>query len=624
MRVVGTAGHVDHGKSSLVRRLTGIDPDCLAEEKAREMTIDLGFAWLTTPGGEQVGVVDVPGHRDFIENMLAGVGGIDAALLVIAADEGVMPQTREHLAILDLLGIEHGLVVLSKTDLVEDVGWLELVEQDILDLLESTTFHKAEIVRVSAHTGAGIPELLAQLDSLFTQLPPRADLNRPRLPIDRVFTMSGFGTVVTGTLTGGVLRVGDEIELQPTGLRGRVRGLQSYKQAVQVAYPGSRVAVNLSGVEKQAVQRGDVMAFPGQIQPTLLADVRFRYLPDLDRPLRHNTQVKMFSGAAESKGYVRLLDAETLPPGAEGWLQLRLETPLALSPGDRFILRYPSPAQTIGGGVVVNPNPAKRWKRMQPDLIAHLATQMEGSPAQRLAQAAEGSEPLKRAALQNRYGSAGFEDALQTALDEGLLTQLPDGTFWATVSLRGVLRQIYALLSHYHAAEPLRLGMPREELRSRVGLKQSVFIMLLEMERDFVVEGSIVRLKSHQIQFNERQQTRIHDLMAQMQAAPYTPPSYTDAASIVGEKVLRALIDLGEIVQMTAAPDVIFTRAAYDEMVAGVIEIIDTQGAVDAKGLRDRYSASRKYAIGLLEHLDTVGITKRVGDSRVKGKAAAD
>lgn len=402
MRVIGTAGHVDHGKSSLVRALTGIDPDRLAEEKAREMTIDLGFAWLKLPDGETVGIVDVPGHRDFIENMLAGVGGIDGVLLVIAADEGVMPQTREHLAILDLLGVQHGLVVLSKTDMVDDPDWLDLIEHDVQGVLSGTTLDGVGIVRMSARTGAGIPDLHQHLTSLLADMPPRSDYGSPRLPVDRIFTISGFGTVVTGTLLGGSLRVGEEVELQPAGLRGRIRGLQSYKQTVDTAEPGSRVAVNVSGVEKRAVERGNVLTLPGLLQPTTMVDVRFRHLKDVSRSLKHNAEVKLFSGAAESVGHVRLLDYQELAPGQEGWLQIRLETPMALAQGDRFILRYPSPSQTIGGGVIVNSHPSRRWKRFQADVLESLATRLAGTPAERLVQAAHA--PEKRSALQKQLG----------------------------------------------------------------------------------------------------------------------------------------------------------------------------------------------------------------------------
>lgn len=617
MRVIGTAGHVDHGKSTLVRALTGIDPDRLAEEKAREMTIDLGFAWAKLPSGETVGIVDVPGHRDFIENMLAGVGGIDAVLLVIAADEGVMPQTREHLAILDLLGVQHGLVALTKTDLVDDTGWLELIEHDIHDTLADTSLAEADIVRVSARTRAGLDTLFDRLAALLDEMPPRADYGSPRLPIDRIFTISGFGTVVTGTLLGGAVRVGEEVEIQPAGLRGRIRGLQSYKQTVDTAEPGSRVAVNVSGVDKRAVGRGDVLTYPGQLQATTLIDVRFRHLKDAGRPLKHNAEVKFFSGAAESVAHVRLLDVDELPPGQEAWLQLRLETPLALAQGDRFILRYPSPSQTIGGGGIVNPHPARRWKRFQADILDQLATRMNGTPAERLAQTAR--VPEKRSALQKHlgYNTADFEAAVHDGLAQGLLVELPGGELLARGAWDALMRHMLDELRAFHRTAPLRLGMSREELRSRLGLKGATLNALLDMQPEIVAEGERLRLADHAIRFDSAQQSRAAALRQQIAAAPYAPPSFAEATQLAGEDVVYALIELGEIVAVQ--PDIIFSRAAYDELVSAILEMIDRDGSVTASGLRDRFNTSRKYAIGLLEHLDSVGITRRAGDARVRG-----
>lgn len=623
MRVIGTAGHVDHGKSTLVKRLTNIDPDRLIEEKAREMTIDLGFAWLEMDGGELLGIVDVPGHRDFIENMLAGIGGIDAVLLVIAADEGVMPQTREHLAILDLLDIHTGLVVLTKIDMVDDPDWIELVEQDVMEALAHTALADSDIVRVSAVTGEGIPELLLKLSALLDDMPPRPDYNQPRLPVDRIFTMSGFGTVVTGTLLGGALRVGEEVELQPTGLRGRIRGLQSYKHAANITYPGSRVAVNISGIEKRAILRGHVLAHPGQVRPTRLVDVHFRHLPDASRPLKHNAEVKVFSGAAEATARVRLLNDETLPPGASGWLQLRLEGHLPFSRGDRYILRYPSPPETIGGGVIVDAHPRKRWRRFRPQVIARLQTLQQGTPGQRLAQAAEGKEPVKPASLQHAVGlnHADFQAALQEALGESLLAELPDQTLMAMADYNTQRHSILKTLTTFHADDPLRLGMPREELRSRMGIKTQFLNLLLDsLGEQVVVEGHLLRLPGHEVRFTPKQESGIAELLRQMTAQPYTPPSYAEAVEIVGDKVLRALIDLGEIIQVQ--PDIIFTTATYREMVAETLHSIDQNGNIDAKRLRDRFNTSRKYAIGLLEHLDSVGITRRVEDARVRGKNA--
>jgi selenocysteine-specific elongation factor len=621
MRVIGTAGHVDHGKSTLVRRLTGIDPDRLQEEKKRQMTIDLGFAWLTMPDGETVGIIDVPGHRDFIENMLAGVGGIDAVLLVVAADEGVMPQTREHLAIVDLLGVESGIIALTKIDLVDDPDWLELVEQEVREVTAHTSMENAPVVRLSAQTGTDIQQLIDYLSVLFQHIPPRSDSHQPRLSIDRVFTMSGFGTVVTGTLLGGSLHIGDEIEIQPASLHGRIRGLQTYQKTVETAYPGSRVAINISGIEKAAVSRGCVLSYPGQLQPSILVDAYFRHLKAASRPLKHNAEVKLFVGASESNAHVRLLTHDMLPPGTEGWLQIRLEKSLPISSGDRFILRYPSPSETIGGGMVVNAHPGRRWRRFQPQIIEQLETRLSGTPAERVAQAANQIEPCQRSALQQHtgYSDHDLNLAITQAVTQGLLVQLPGQRYIAAARWHLLRQQMHEQLADYHTSNPLRPGIPREQLRSQLGLKQAGFNDLLAAA-PVISEGNLIRLADHRIRFDSAQQAQINQLMRQMDAAPYTPPSYQQAVRIVGADVLQALIDLGEIVQVQ--PDVIFTRAACDEMISTVLALIDTGGEITTAQFRDHFQTTRKYAIGLLEYLDAIGITRRVGDVRVRGARA--
>ncbi len=635
MRVIGTAGHVDHGKSRLVEALTGIDPDRLKEEKEREMTIDLGFAWLTLPSGEPVGIVDVPGHRDFIENMLAGVGGIDAALFVVAADEGVMPQTREHLDILDLLEVTNGVVALTKIDLVEDEEWLELVQLDVAELLEDTVLDDAPMVPVSVRTGQGLQDLLKKLDELLENVPPRKNLGRPRLPVDRVFTIAGFGTVVTGTLLDGDLQVGQEVEVLPHGPKARVRGLQTHQEKIERAVPGSRVAINLTGVSKDEVQRGDVVTIPSWLKPTTLVDVRLRYLANAPRPLRHNAPLKFFSGSAEVMARARLLDAEAIPPGGEGWVQLRLVEPVALVRGDRFIVRQPSPAVTVGGGQVIDPHPRRRHRRFRYEVIARLATLAKGSPAEILLQSLETSQPCQVRALMKRSGlvteQAGH--ALQELLDgqqililDSRIEKVPNAQYLVAnnpylISASGwekLLSKLIIALQDYHQRRPLRQGMPREELKSQLKLSTK---LLNEVANRAVIEGRLVdeeatlRLPEHQVKFSAEQERQVQKLLAAFRENPYTTPSVADSEVMVGTEVLNALIQQGKLVQVSE--EVLFLEETYEEMVKRVIEHIEKKGSITVAQVRDMFAASRKYALSLMEHLDERRVTRRVGDERV-------
>ncbi len=634
MRVIGTAGHVDHGKSTLVQALTGIHPDRLKEEREREMTIDLGFAWLKLPGGEDVGVVDVPGHRDFIENMLAGVGGIDAALFVIAADEGIMPQTREHLAILDILQVSGGVVALTKIDLVDDSDWLDLVEDDVRGYLVGTVLGDAPIVRVSARTRQGLPELLQALNNCLVERPPRPDLGRPRLPIDRVFTMSGFGTVVTGTLIDGSLCSGDEIEILPPGLRGRVRGLQTHKQKEDMAVPGSRTAVNISGVNIEQVVRGYVVAHPGDYQPTRRIDVQFRLLSDVSQAMEHNTRVKLFLGAAEVQARLRLLGSEQLNPGNDGWLQLELESPLVAVRGDRYILRRPSPGETLGGGMVIDPHPKGRHKRFGSDMLARLKALAQGDPQDIFLQAllslgtASLSEVIERSHLDDRVASkaaqslytAGTLVFLENAGNNGalspssLVTSL--GT-WNALAARAVQE-----VTTYHRNYPLRRGLSREELKSRLKMPSGpsgtrLFTAVLrKLVREGSIEeaGSIVLQPGYTIHFNPQQQRQIDQLLARFTAAPYAPPSVKECQAEVGEDLFTALIDLGYLISLST--EVVFRRVDYDKMVSDIRHLLQTRGTVTAAEARDHFGTSRRYILALLEHLDAIGITQRDGDLR--------
>ncbi|HVO42120.1 MAG TPA: selenocysteine-specific translation elongation factor [Aggregatilineales bacterium] len=614
MRVIGTAGHVDHGKSTLVHALTGINPDRLKEEQARQMTIDLGFAWMTLPVGdsaETIGIIDVPGHRDFIENMLAGVGGIDAVLFVVAADEGVMPQTREHLAIIDLLGIRNGVVALTKIDLVEDPGWLELVQFDLEDKLAGTVLANAPIIPVSARTGVGLDRLQSALVALLDSLPPPRDLGKPHLWVDRVFTVSGFGTVVTGTLLDGELKVGDTVEFQPGGLTGRIRGLQSHNQALQVAQPGGRVAANIAGIEKSEVRRGMLLTLPGAVRTHSLVEVRYQALPDSQGLLKHNGEVKFFCGSAETMARVRLLDSDLR------WIQLVLRDPLPLSKGDRFILRCPSPAATIGGGTIVNPASRIRWKRGQPDVLARLEILAHGSPTDMIGAALDYfGGPVTAAQITEWSGLD--DDAVLAGLPEVAIA-LKDEHWISVDGLDALLNRLSDAVARYHHAEPLRAGIRPQKLCSDLKLKtdafESVIEIAVERGRVTLARTGAIAAPDHSIVFGRAQQTTVDTLMESFAASPYSPPSTREAEAIVGSAVLEGLIERGDLIQLT--PEVLLTPSAYVGMVAEVQRSLDAGAPVTIKLLRDRFATSRKYAQAVLEYLDNAGVTRRAGDDHV-------
>ena len=625
MRVLGTAGHVDHGKSTLVAALTGTHPDRLKEEQEREMTIDLGFAWLTLPDGEEIGIVDVPGHRDFIENMLAGVGGIDAVMLVIAADEGIMPQTSEHLAILDLLQVRAGIVVLSKIDLVDDFNWLDLVEEDIRKVLKRTVLQDAPIVRVSSRTKAGIPELLQALQDQLQNAPIRPDLGRPRLPVDRVFSIAGFGTVVTGTLIDGRFTIGDEVEILPSCLRGRIRGLQTHKKKEDMAVPGSRTAVNISGLNVEQVQRGETVTHPGRYRTTQRLDLSFRLLPDVSASLRHHTEVKFFIGTCETTAEVRLLGTEILHPGETGWLQLELRTPVVAVRGDRYIIRRPSPGETLGGGQVVDPQPKTRHKRFDPAVLQRLVTTSQGSPAEVFLQAAlaVGPAPVKEVIAHSRLEETAAESALKELLDSGQLVNFGDRS-WSNESI--VINQnhwmelkesIVANLSGYHETYPLRRGMPREELKSRQKIAPRLFnLIITKMAGDGILieNPKWIALPGHTVRFSPFQQVKVDKLMAKFAAAPFAPPSTKECQAEVGEDIYNTLRENGDLV--VVSDDVVFRKTDYETMVEKVRQTLQKKGRITLGEVRDLFNTSRKYVQALLEHLDSIGMTVRDGDFR--------
>lgn len=614
MFVITTAGHVDHGKSTLIHALSGIHPDRLKEEKARGMTIELGFAWVTLPSGREISIVDVPGHERFVRNMLMGVGGVDLALLIVAADEGVMPQTREHLAILDLLNVEHGITVVTKSDLV-DVDWLELVSADVEELLEGTTLQGSPLIAVSAETGGGVPDLLAEIDSQLDQLEAHADLGRPRLPVDRAFTMSGFGAVVTGTLTGGRLRVGQEVTLLPGDRRARIRGLQSHQNTLNEALPGTRVAVNLSGIEHNDIERGDLLTVSGWLEPSNAFDASLRVISAAPRPVRHNHRLVLFAGSREVPVTVRLLEGDGILPGESGWVQLRTTGTVPMLRGDRFILR--DTQDTLAGGVILVPD-APRHRRNDSAVVSELETLSSGSGESAALQTLRSIEPATIAELgrnanlsENEASSLAEQlveskDAIDIGVAESALLYSAQG--WATVKAAAE-----SALSGYLTSFPLRPGMPREELRNRLKLKAGPFLRvvnMLEQQNLLMHDGALVWLPSHTVELSPEQQRRVDAYLASLAADPYSPPTDTP----LDVELLTGLENEGKVVR---AGEVVYLGSAFSEMEKRVAEHARAGGQININEVRELFGSSRKYVLAFLEELDRRGVTIRRGDDRI-------
>ncbi len=620
IRVLATAGHVDHGKSTLVEALTGTHPDRLKEEREREMSIDLGFAYLTLPNGVEVGIVDVPGHRDFIANMVAGVGGVDAVLLVVAADEGVMPQTQEHVAILDLLGVSTGLVALTKVDLVTDAAWLDLVEEEVRDFLRGTSLAQAPILRVSARTGEGLSRLREVLGEVLAQGPRRVDKGRPRLPIDRVFTLVGFGTVVTGTLMDGTFSLGEEVEILPQGLRARIRGIQTHKRPRKQALPGTRTALNLSGVAKDDLARGDVVTKPGTYRSTRRMDVFLRVLAGAPMSLRHNQWLKLHVWTTVTMARLRLLGTDELPPGATGWAQLELQDPVVVEYGDRFILRRPSPEATVAGGMVLDPTPPGRHRRWDTQVHARLEALYTGDALtvvrDHLYRAGYLTpEDLDQLPLSSSQGKA----ALQQGMIEGWVRQgeVAGRTFWVHQEVwQAWHRDAEHHLTAYHRRYPWRRGMPLAELRARLDLPSWIFEAWLEEAVEanrLVVWGERVALAAHRPSFPSEVQSQIEALFSEMRSGERSP-SVRMCVEMVGEEIYQALVDLGYLVPLD--DKYVLDRETFSRWRAQVRQALLQQGPMTVAQIRDFLGVSRRLAVAFLEHLDARGDTRREGDLR--------
>jgi selenocysteine-specific elongation factor len=625
LAIVGTAGHIDHGKTALVRRLTGVDTDRLPEEKKRGISIDLGFAPLTTPAGVRVGIVDVPGHERFVKNMLAGVGGIDLVLLVIAADEGVMPQTREHLAIVKLLGVARGIVVLTKRDLVE-AEWAGLMANEVRALLAGSALAEAPIVECSAVTGAGIDALLAEIDRQLAQLPMRPTSEPARLPVDRVFTVEGFGTVVTGTLWRGTVRTGDTLELLPKAQEVRVRRVQVHGATVEEARAGQRTAIALAGVAREDVGRGDWLAAPGSVRGSNILDVRFELLPDVLRAWPANTRVRFHLGASEIIGRLVLLEGHELAPGGTALAQVRLERPAVPARGDRFVIRSYSPSRTIGGGAVIEPSATKR--RRQAGGLEQLEVHESGSlEARLLEKLASFEKPTATAVLAQAVGEseAAVAGALASLAAGAEIAAPLEGRWLAAARWEAARASLERAVRDYVAARPARYGAPKGELKSglktamEAALFDAAFASLVE-ERTLEQRGEHVRPADTPWQPPAETVALLEGVEKELEAAGYLVPDSPQWQARLGAaagEVVALGTFLGRLVRVSQ--ELTYTAGQLDELRRRLATWFDKKPALTVADFREITGASRKFAVPLLEHGDRLGWTMRVGDERRAG-----
>lgn len=627
--IIGTAGHVDHGKTTLIKALTKIDTDRLKEEQKRGISIEIGFAYFDLPGGRRAGLIDVPGHERFIKNMLAGVGGIDAVILVIAADEGIMPQTKEHLDIVSLLQVKKGVIALTKADLV-DSDWLDLMQEEVREKLSHTFLADAAIIPVSGVTGLGLPQLIAEIDKLTQEVESKDPYGLPRLPIDRAFTVAGFGTVVTGTMVSGSMSLGDRLEVLPGNLETRVRSLQVHGQKTERAFAGQRVAVNLAGLDLDDLYRGQVLAKPQALKTTMMLDAKIKVLPDAARPLEHRTRIRLYIGTAEVMGRVVPLEAESIAPGEEGLVQLRLEEPVAALEGDLFILRFFSPMTTLGGGRVLKTNPRKisRFKTKQ---VEQLKALEQGTPEHRLLQALRESSatfPEKEEWLSVHRefieGEAILEELMQTEQVVSLTVDRKE-IIVAASYLQELVVKIEETLKSFHEKNPLRLGIPKEELRSRIGISASgklyAFLLLLfESEGYLKQTPKVVTSPDFKMNLNPTQQKLYNDVKASYLNAHFEPPAKAELNQEFGKlkdfsAVLDLLVEEGFLQRLNE--DIYYPVEVLLEAEKLLLSWFEKNEEIALSEYRDLLGSSRKYALVLMEYFDDKRLTQRKGEKRI-------
>jgi selenocysteine-specific elongation factor len=627
--ILGTAGHIDHGKTALVKALTGIDTDRLKEEKERGITIELGFTFLDLPSGIRLGIVDVPGHEKFVKHMVAGAWGIDLVALVIAADEGVMPQTREHLDICSLLKVKKGLVILTKMDLV-DAELLDLVKEEVKEIVQDTFLKGAPILSVSSMTGEGIPDLVTTLDALSHDIEERSAEGLFRMPVDRVFTMKGFGTVVTGTMVSGTLSVGETVEILPGGLKGKVRSLQVYNQPVEKAFAGERTAVNLQGIETSVVERGNVIVRPETFIPTQMVDTYLEYLSRASRPLKHRARVRFHVGTTLTIASPFLLDREGVSPGEGGYVQFRLDRPIVALPQDRFVIRDISAVQTLGGGVILDTLPAKH-KRFAAPVIQDLTLFREGS----------GEEILRQYVFRSGAGGVLFGDLLNRVsiprkeiqrllkkmMDQGEILVV-DPEKMKVIDVRPYHRlkeMIVAQLKEFHHKFPMKSGLAKEEMRTKLPTEMDIKLfqpLLNELIQSMkvVMEKDKLRLASHQIASID-EKGLMKRAEGAIRAGDLQPPSSKELADQWSnseqevQAILEHLVHEGVLVKVKSG--MYFHRDSIERLKESLIQYLKQHREITTPEFKEMTGVSRKYAIPLIEFFDQTRLTLRLGDKRV-------
>ncbi len=622
--IIGTAGHIDHGKTTLVKALTNIDTDRLEEEKKRGITIDLGFAFFDLPSGKKAGIVDVPGHEKFIKNMLAGASGIDLVLFVISAEEGVMPQTQEHLDILSILDVKKGIVVLTKKDLVDD-EWLYMIKEDLKETFKGTFLEKAPMVGVSSITKDGFEELIETIDTIADEVELKSASSAVRMPIDRVFTLTGHGTIVTGTLVEGHVSEGENLTIFPSMKEAKVRSIQVHSESVKTAYAGQRVAINVSGIKKTDINRGEILAHDESMQVTSMLDVKLKLLTHSSREIKNWTRLRLYHGTKEILCRLVLLDKETLKPGEECFAQLRLEEPTACKYGDHFVVRFYSPLETIGGGTILDPN-ALKHKRFKDDILEELVFKEAGNQDE-IIDSLIRKNSAEFMTLDNYVKQSGIlkEEVIEQVArlkEDGVIIELSKSVLLHKEFIINKEQEMLTVLNQYHEKFPIRLGIPKEELRNKLfpNIKNKVFDEVLEHYDVIRLHGKYISYIDFEISYSTSEAYMIKDIKDILTNDGFKPTLMGDLLKKYPKEkhakdIILNLIEMNELVKINDG--IYLTKETYDKALALITAGFENNGKMALAECRDILGTSRKYIVPLMEYFDGQGITKRVGDERM-------